>query len=115
MILKEDSKIIKGIIIELDEICNLLDPDSDKFSADICTPELLLWDTLILLFIIDLDKDKKPLFENIKLLLLLWFGGFCGLFTNDVLFLLFIEKWEDSTCIFDDEDILIYGVADCSS
>ena len=99
-------------IIEFDEFCNLFEPENDKFSADICTPELLLWDIFIL-FIIDFDKDKKPLFEKIKLLLfVLWFWLFWLLlllfgFIIDVLFLLFIEKWDDSTCILDESDMLI--------
>ena len=104
-------------IMELEDICNLLEPESDKFSADICTPELLLlWDMLfILLFIIDLDRDKKPLFEKIKLLFALWFWIFWGLFIKEVLFLLlFIEKWEDSTCILDEDEIMLLTVIDTS-
>ena len=74
---------------------------------------MLLWDIFILLFIIDFDKDKA-LLEEIKLLLLLWFV-LCWLFIQEVEFLLLIEKWEDSTCMLDESDILIYGVVAWSS
>ncbi len=59
-------------LLKIFEIYNLLDLNKNMFSKDIWIPVLLLllYVIFILLLIILFDKDKKPLFDDIKLLLL---------------------------------------------